>query len=70
MAACESGHLVFVWLKAVNRENYMGRFQDRLDGVLYHTVQFCDNYAYEYTDLKHRLDIPMHDGGDRCHQAV
>lgn len=46
-------------VKAVNRENYMEGFRDRLDGILYHTVQFCDNYAYEYTDLKHRLDIPM-----------
>ena len=45
-------------VKAVNRENMEG-FRDRLDGILYHTVQFCDNYAYEYTDLKHRLDIPM-----------
>ena len=34
-------------------------FKDRLDGILYHTVQFCDNYAYEYTNLKQRLDIPL-----------
>ena len=46
-------------VKAVNRENYMEGFKDRLDGILYHTVQFCDNYAYEYTNLKQRLDIPL-----------
>ena len=28
-------------------------------GIIYHTVQFCDNYAYEYAWLKNWLDRPM-----------
>ncbi len=28
-------------------------------GIIYHTVQFCDNYAYEYVWLKNWLDRPM-----------
>lgn len=46
-------------VKAVNRENYFEGFRDRLDGIIYHTVKFCDNYAYEYMDLRNRLDLPV-----------
>ena len=30
-----------------------------MDGIIYHTVQFCDNYAYEYAWLKEWLDRPL-----------
>ena len=46
-------------VKAVNRENYIEGFRDRLDGIIYHTVQFCDNYSYEYAYLKEHADIPI-----------
>lgn len=46
-------------VKAVNRENYFEGFRDRLDGIIYHTVKFCDNYAYEYMDMKDRLGLPV-----------
>ena len=26
-------------------------FEDHLDGIIYHTVKFCDNYSYEYAAL-------------------
>lgn len=31
----------------------------RIDGVIYHTVKFCDLYSYEYADIKDRIDIPL-----------
>lgn len=46
-------------VKAVNRENYISGFMDRLDGIIYHTVKFCDNYAYEYAGLKNSLQRPL-----------
>lgn len=46
-------------VKAVNRENYIEGFRDRLDGIIYHTVKFCDNYSYEYAYLKENEDIPI-----------
>ena len=30
-----------------------------MDGIIYHTVQFCDNYAYEYAWLKEWLKRPL-----------
>ncbi len=30
-----------------------------LDGILYHTVKFCDIYSYEYTHLKETVDLPI-----------
>ncbi|MCC8141419.1 MAG: acyl-CoA dehydratase activase [Lachnospiraceae bacterium] len=30
-----------------------------LDGILYHTVKFCDIYSYEYTRFKETLDLPL-----------
>jgi predicted CoA-substrate-specific enzyme activase len=31
---------------------------DRIDGIIYHTVKFCDLYSYEYALVKDK--IPMH----------
>ena len=41
------------------------RFAGSVDGVIYHTVQFCDNYAYEYAWLKSWLDRPAVRGYSR-----
>ncbi len=30
-----------------------------LDGILYHTVKFCDIYSYEYTRFHETLDLPI-----------
>ncbi|MCD8151849.1 MAG: acyl-CoA dehydratase activase [Clostridiales bacterium] len=30
-----------------------------LDGIIYHTVKFCDIYSYEYTRLKEEENLPM-----------
>ncbi|MCC8029593.1 MAG: acyl-CoA dehydratase activase [Lachnospiraceae bacterium] len=30
-----------------------------LDGIIYHTVKFCDIYSYEYADMKAHAGLPM-----------
>ena len=45
--------------QAANRDELIRRFADNVDGIIYHTVQFCDNYAYEYAWLKDWLKKPM-----------
>ena len=44
---------------ASGRDELIERYAGSVDGVIYHTVQFCDNYSYEYAWLKKRLDRPM-----------
>lgn len=46
-------------LKAASRETLLDGFTDRLDGIVYHTVKFCDSYSYEYADFKQRLNLPF-----------
>lgn len=31
----------------------------KLDGIIYHTVKFCDHYSYEYAYLKKHLNVPI-----------
>lgn len=45
--------------QAANRDELIRRFAGSVDGIIYHTVQFCDNYAYEYAWLKEWLDRPL-----------
>ena len=45
--------------QASNRDELIRRCAGSVDGIIYHTVQFCDNYAYEYAWLKNWLDRPM-----------
>ena len=45
--------------QASNRDELIRRYADSVDGVIYHTVQFCDNYAYEYAWLKSWLKKPL-----------
>ena len=30
-----------------------------LEGVIYHTLQFCDYYGFEYADLRDKLPVPL-----------
>lgn len=46
-------------VKATNRTQFLDGFTDRLDGILYHTIKFCDHYSYEYADLKQALSLPV-----------
>ena len=45
--------------QASDRDELIRRFAGSVDGIIYHTVQFCDNYAYEYAWLKDWLDRPL-----------
>lgn len=41
------------------REERIGCIAAQADGVIYHTVKFCDIYSYEYAVLRDRLKIPV-----------
>lgn len=45
--------------EAAGRDQLIAEYADSADGIIYHTVQFCDNYAYEYAWLKGILKRPM-----------
>lgn len=45
--------------EANKREEFVRNFEGKVDGIICHTVQFCDNYSYEYADFKQKLDIPI-----------
>lgn len=45
--------------QAANRDELIRRYADSVDGIIYHTVQFCDNYSYEYAWLKGWLKRPL-----------
>ena len=45
--------------EASKRKQYLEEYKDKLSGIIYHTVKFCDNYSYEYAGLKNQLDIPI-----------
>lgn len=45
--------------QASNRDELIRRFAGGVDGIIYHTVQFCDNYSYEYAWVKEWLERPM-----------
>ena len=46
-------------VNASGRGAYARGFSDRLDGIIYHTVKFCDSYAYEYAALKQQEGVPL-----------
>lgn len=45
--------------QASSRDELISRYADSVDGIIYHTVQFCDNYAYEYAWLKEQIRRPL-----------
>ena len=45
--------------EADKREDFIKSFEDNVDGIICHTIQFCDNYSYEYTSLKQKLNMPI-----------
>ena len=52
-----------------NRDALIRKFADSVDGIIYHTVQFCDNYSYEYSWLKGIEKKPMLLLEDGLHEA-
>ena len=45
--------------EAHTREYFIRNFEDNLDGIICHTIQFCDNYSYEYISLKQNIKTPI-----------
>ena len=41
------------------RKDFFDRALPQVDGLVYHTVQFCDMYSYEYSDLKQTSSAPI-----------
>ncbi|AWI06003.1 acyl-CoA dehydratase activase [Clostridium drakei] len=41
------------------RSDFLEKQKENLDGIIYHTVKFCDIYAYEYADIKENYDVPL-----------
>lgn len=44
---------------ASNRQRILEAYEKRIDGIIYHTVKFCDIYAYEYTKLHETSNLPI-----------
>lgn len=44
---------------ASNRQLILEAYEKRIDGIIYHTVKFCDIYAYEYTKLHETSNLPI-----------
>lgn len=42
-----------------NRERFIDAFDGEIDGIIYHTVKFCDMYAYENITIKDRVNVPV-----------
>ncbi len=42
-----------------DRDKRLEASEGHLDGILYHTVKFCDSYSYEYAALRKRTKIPI-----------
>lgn len=45
--------------EAVNRDPLLLPLLKNADGIVYHTIKFCDNYSYEYSELKNRTPVPL-----------
>lgn len=41
------------------RDRLLHEGSDKLDGIIYHTVKFCDIYSYEYARLKDTCGLPI-----------
>lgn len=41
------------------RKGFFDHVLPQVDGLVYHTVQFCDMYSYEYSDLKRTSPTPI-----------
>ncbi|MDT8717342.1 2-hydroxyacyl-CoA dehydratase [Clostridium sp. 19966] len=41
------------------RKAFLQKQKEKLDGIIYHTVKFCDIYSYEYADIKENYSMPV-----------
>lgn len=41
------------------RDEFLEQQAEQVDGIVYHTMKFCDIYSYEYAFVHSRFDIPV-----------
>lgn len=41
------------------RNEFISENEKNIDGIIYHTVKFCDIYSYEYADIKNKVKVPI-----------
>ncbi|MDO5518716.1 MAG: 2-hydroxyacyl-CoA dehydratase family protein, partial [Clostridium sp.] len=59
-ADCLLSKLPCVRMEDVSRRReYIDGMKNKLQGIIYHTVKFCDIYSYEYAYLKDSIDVPI-----------
>ncbi|MBQ8306278.1 MAG: 2-hydroxyacyl-CoA dehydratase [Blautia sp.] len=46
-------------VRATDRERYLEGFMSEIDGIVYHTVKFCDMYSFEYAKLHRESRLPI-----------
>lgn len=46
-------------MEATNRHNFIQGMKDQVDGIIYHTIKFCDIYSFEYHILRDYPTIPV-----------
>ena len=46
-------------MEATNRQNFIKGMKDQVDGIIYHTIKFCDIYSFEYHLLREQQEIPV-----------
>ena len=46
-------------MEASNRHNFIQGMKDQVDGIIYHTIKFCDIYSYEYSALRDKKELPV-----------
>lgn len=46
-------------MEAGQRSQFIDSYKGRVDGIIYHTIQFCDIYSYEYQMLREKKDLPL-----------
>lgn len=59
-AECLLSKLPCVRMEDVSRRReYIDEMKNKIQGIIYHTVKFCDIYSYEYAYLKDNIGIPI-----------
>ncbi len=44
---------------ASGRQRFLKDMSEQVDGIIYHTIKFCDIYSYEYTQIHKDFDLPI-----------
>ena len=44
---------------ASGRQRFLQDMSEQVDGIIYHTIKFCDIYSYEYTQIHKDFDLPI-----------